>query len=101
MAVDSVDTLGVKNVVERGLSHTVSNITAFCILQRNTRWPQKWRENNFWEKVPDDSVYNLGAKNFAEITLSHTVSKINAFLRFTANFKMAAKNEGKMIFGKY
>ena len=39
-------------------------------------------------------------KNFVEIALSQTISKINAFLHFTSKFKMAAKNDGKVIFGK-
>ena len=41
-----------------------------------------------------------GVKHFVEIALSCTFSEINAFLRITQNFKMAAKDSGKMIFDK-
>ena len=60
---------------------------------------QKWPENNFWEKSPDDSAHTLEVKYFTEITLAHKVSKINV-LHFTQKFKMTTKNGGKTIFGK-
>ena len=41
LPVHSADTLGVKNFVEITLSQTVSEIKAFCILRRNSRWPPK------------------------------------------------------------
>ena len=31
---------------------------------------QKWRENDFWEKSPDNSADTFGVKNFTEIALS-------------------------------
>ena len=40
----------------------------------------------------------LQDKNFFKIAVTHT--KINVFLCFMHNFKMAAKNGGKIIFGK-
>ena len=57
-------------------------------------------KNYFWEKSPVDSADTLGVKTFDEIVLSRTVSEINAFMCFTQKFKMAAKNGGKMIYGK-
>ena len=68
----------------------------FCFFCRNSRWPQKWRENNFWEKSVDDSTGTLGGQN----ALSRTVSEVNAFLHFTQKFKMAAKNGEKNFLGK-
>ena len=59
---------------------------------------QKWRENNFGEKLPVDSADTLWVKNFVEITLSCSVSEINAFLHFMQKFKMADKSDGKIIF---
>ena len=34
---------------------------------------QKWRENDFWQKVPHACIYPVG-QNFVEIALFHTVS---------------------------
>ena len=48
---------------------------------------QKWRENNFWEKVAVDSADTLQFKNFVEIALSHSVSEINAFFSFYAEIQ--------------
>ena len=45
------------------------------------------------------TAYALQVKNFLKIALSHTISKINAFWGFTQNFKMAAENGRKTIFG--
>ena len=61
---------------------------------------QKWQENNFCEKSPEDSVDTLRVKNFVEIALPCSVSEINAFLHLTQKFKMAAKSGGKTIFVK-
>ena len=61
---------------------------------------QKWRENDFWEKLPVHSAYSLWVKNFFEIALSRSICEINVFLRFTQKFKMTAKSGGKMIFGE-
>ena len=61
---------------------------------------QKWHENDFWENLPGESADTLWVKYFIEIALSHTVSKINLFLHFTQQFKMAAKNGGKVIFAQ-
>ena len=54
----------------------------------------------FGENSPDDYADTPRVKHFTEIAVFCTVSKINAFLCFTQTFKMAAKNGGKMIFGK-
>ena len=51
----------------------------FCVFCRNSRWPPKRREHNFWEKSPVVSVDTLRVKNFDKIILSRTVSEINAF----------------------
>ena len=59
---------------------------------------QKWRENDFWEKLPVDSADTLWVKNSVEIALSCSISEINVFLRFMQKFKMAAKSGGKTIF---
>ena len=37
---------------------------------------------------------------FAKLALSHTISETNEFLNFTQIFKIAAKKDGKTIFGK-
>ena len=57
---------------------------------------KKWWENNFCEKCQN----TVWAKNFVKTALSLNVSEKNVFLRFTQNFKMAAKREGKSIFDK-
>ena len=72
----------------------------FCVLCRNSKWHQKWRENDFWEKSPVDSTDILRVKNFVEIALSRSVSEINLFLCLTQKFKMASKSGRKMIFRK-
>ena len=43
---------------------------------------QKWRENNFWERLAEDSAYTLCVKNFAEIALSRTISEIFKIFHF-------------------
>ena len=50
---------------------------------------KKWRENNFWQNIPDDSVYTLRVKKFVKKAVSRTVSKINAFLHYTQKFNLA------------
>ena len=55
---------------------------------------------DFCEKSPVDSADTLQIKNFVKIDLSHSISEINAFLRLRQKCKMAAKSDGKMIFGK-
>ena len=42
---------------------------------------QKWRENDYWEKLLVDSADTLWVKNFVEIVLSRSVSEINVFLQ--------------------
>ena len=58
-----------------------------CILRRNSRWPQKWRENDFWGNSQLDSAYILQVKNFIEIAQSLTIIKINAFFTFYAEIQ--------------
>ena len=60
---------------------------------------QKWRENDFWQKVANDSIYILQVKNFVENCSVCIVSEINAFLHFTQKFKIATKNCGNRIWG--
>ena len=72
----------------------------YYVLCGNTKWPQKWWENDFWQNLADDSVYTLHPENFRETTLCCTISEINVFLHFKQKFKMAVKNVRKMIFGK-
>ena len=67
----------------------------FCVYRRNSRWPSKWRENNFCEKWPVDCADTLWNRNFVEIAPSRSVSEINTFLCLTQKFKMAAKVVGK------
>ena len=55
------------------------------VLRRNSRWPQKWRENNFWENSPVYSENTLGVKNFDEIALSCTISEIFTLFYFPLN----------------
>ena len=43
---------------------------------------QKWRDNDFCEKLPVDSADTVWVKIFVEIALSRSVSEINVFLRF-------------------
>ena len=50
-AVDSADTLRVKNFVEIALSRPVSEINTYlCLTQKNQDGRQKWWENIFFEK---------------------------------------------------
>ena len=72
----------------------------FCVLCRNSKWPQKVAGKRFLGKSSVDSADNLWVKNFMEIALSRSISEINRFLRFTQKFKMAAKSGGKTIFVK-
>ena len=61
------------------ISHHFLDKCTFAFYTEIEDGHQKWQENNFWEKSPDDSASTLRAKNFAKIALSHTTSKINAF----------------------
>ena len=61
---------------------------------------QKFCENDFWQKVPDDSPFTMGIKKFVKIALFHTLPMRNMVLRFTQKLKMAAKNGRKSIFYK-
>ena len=61
------------------ISHHFQDTCIFCILHKNSRWPPKWRESNFWETLPVDPAVTMRVKNFVEIVPSHTISKINAF----------------------
>ena len=72
----------------------------FAFNTENQDGHQKWRENDFPEKLPVDSEDTLWVKIFIEIALSRSVSEINTFLRLTQNFNMAAKSGGKVIFAK-
>ena len=49
------------------------------IFYRNSRWPPKIWENDFWKNCQ----FNLEIKNFIEIVVSLTISEINVFLCFT------------------
>ena len=86
-----------KKFAEIALSRTVSKINA--IYEEIQDGCQKWRKFDFCEKLPVDSVDTLGGQNFDKIAQSCIVSEINA-LCFTQKLKIAAKNGGKMIFGK-
>ena len=108
VADDSVNTLGVKNFVKIVLfapfpfARSIFPFVHFtiCILRKNSIWHQKWRENNFWQKVAGDCIHALWLKDLAEIARSRTVYEINTFLHFMQIFKMAAQNGDKMILGK-
>ena len=54
----------------------------FYIFRRNSRWQQELKENQFWQKVPDEYADTLRPNNFVEITLAHTVSEILQIHRF-------------------
>ena len=60
---------------------------------------QKWQENVFGKKLPDDSVDSLGVKNFMEIAVSCTILEITVLLHLHRNSKMTAKSCGKKLFG--
>ena len=93
MPDDCTDTLGVRKIVT--ISHHFSDNRIFAFYAEFQYGRRKWRENDFWQQMPDNSSDILGIKNFVEIALSHTVSEMNEFLRFMKNFKMAAKNGRK------
>ena len=57
---------------------------------------QKCPEKGALEEWPLDSTDTLGVKNFTEICLCHTFPDKCAFACY-AGFKMAAKNDWKMI----
>ena len=82
--VYSADSQRVKNFVKIVLSCNVSERNVFLrFTQKFKMAAKKWRENNFWEKLPVASPNSLGAKNFGEIALSCTVSEIvQIFLHF-------------------
>ena len=46
---------------------------SFYILHRNSRWPKKWRKNDFWENLPVDSAdkYHGGRKFHRNCSISH------------------------------
>ena len=99
--VDSADTLeGQKFRQNRSILHRFRDKCIYVFYAEIQDGCQKWRENNFWKKLPVNSGDTLAIKNFNEIALSHIISAINVFLHFTQKFKMATKNGGKMIFGK-
>ena len=52
---------------------------------------QKWRENDFWEKLPVDSADILWIKIFVEIALSHFVCEINVFCVLCRNSRWPPK----------
>ena len=64
---------------------------------------QDGRQKHWGKKIFGKVAHSLckypGDQKFAKIALSRTVSEINGFLCFTQKFKMAAKNDGKTIFG--
>ena len=81
--VDSADTLRIKNYVEIALSRSIIEINAFFVFNTEIQdGRQKWRENNFGEKLPVDSADTLWVKKFVKIALSHSISEINAFFYF-------------------
>ena len=80
--------LEVKNFDQITVSHTVSQINAFCSEIQDGH--QKWQENDFWGNSPVDSGDTLALKNFNEIALSRTVFKIFTLFYFPLKFKMAA-----------
>ena len=71
----------------------------FHLLQK-FNLPVKMAGKCFLNRVPHDCRYALRVKNFIKIILSRTIAEINVFLLFMQKFKMAAKNGGKVIFGK-
>ena len=69
----------------------------FSVLCRNSKWPPKWQENDFWEKSPVDSADNL------RVTFCGNHSILLHFRDnrvFAQKFKMAAKSGWKTIFAK-
>ena len=77
--VDLADTLWIKNLV-KNLSHTISEINAFLRFTQKFRMAAKWRENDFWEKLPVHSL-DCGAK-IVQIALSCTDSEILKIFHF-------------------
>ena len=49
---------------------------------------QKWRENDFWQKVPYNFAYTGWAKNFVGIALSQIVSDILKIFHFDHQEKL-------------
>ena len=77
---NSASTMRVRNFIKIILPRTVSEINEFFAFYTENQYDhQKWQENNFWEKLPDDSVDTRGVKNFTETALSRIVSEIKAF----------------------
>ena len=52
----------------------------FCVLRRNSRWPPKIVDNDFWGKSPVDSADTLEVKNFIKIPLACTVSVVTMYI---------------------
>ena len=55
--VYSADTLEVKHFVKITISHRFQDKCIFAFYAEIQDGRQKWQENNFWEKLPDDCRY--------------------------------------------
>ena len=67
------------------------NVVFLCVMQKFKISCQKWRENDFWEKLEVDSANTLWVKSLFEVALSCTVSKINMFLLLCRNSRWPPK----------
>ena len=80
---DFADTLWVKNFRRnRSILLRFRDERVFAFNAEIQDGHQKWRKNNFCEKLPVDSAKTLWVKIFIEIALSRSFSEINAFLHF-------------------
>ena len=81
-----LNTLGVENLDEIALSHTVkekANISCFSILGKNLKIQNGRYFWKFFWKVVIYFLNTLGVENFDEITLSRTVKEIAKFFCFS------------------
>ena len=84
----------------RSISHRFRDKCVFAFYAEIQDGRQKWRKNDFWEKLPVDSAYTVRVKNFVKINLSHTVFKIMRFCILPKNSRWPPKNGVKVIFAK-
>ena len=92
VAVDSADTLQVKNFAEIALPCTVSEINALLHFMQNFKMATKTGGEPIFGKNCQITLYTLRVKTFKiKIAIFRTVSKINVFLSFSQKFKMASK----------
>ena len=97
-----LDTLGVKNFNEIGLSRTVKEIASILCFRTFVKNSKIQNGCHFWKFLKSGRMYlldTLGVKNFDKIGLSRTIKEIASILRFR-NFGKNSKIQNGHHFWK-